>query len=371
MHRPRIKRSTEQVASPDGDLYLIRSAFDEDIQIEQPDEAGRRLILALDGSRTYEELENEFGEQALRDALEALGALGVIEDAADDDLIDSEVMARFDRQLRYFSDVSIGPRPSECQGRLEAARVAVLGAGGLGGWSALALACCGIGEMLLVDFDQVELTNLNRQVLYNEADVGRPKVEAAASRLQSFNSRMRLEALSTRLESEAEIAAAIDGYDVVIDAIDWPAHDVEHWVNAACFAAGIPFIAMSHSPPIARVGPFYIPGATGCYACQEISYRRSYPLFDAVVQQLRAKTSPAATLGPPCALIGGQVAMEVMHHLTGLATPSTQGVGHIYDLRTMQCKREEITPEPACPVCGEIDRTDDLGAYSAPRGRAM
>jgi len=224
---------------------------------------------------------------------------------------------------------------------------------------------------LLVDFDHVELTNLNRQVLYNEVDIGRSKVDAAAERLQSFNSRMRLETLSTRLENEMEIAAAIDGYDVVIDAIDWPAHDIEHWVNAACFAAKIPFIAMSHSPPIARVGPFYIPGETGCYACQEISYRRSYELFDAVVQQLRAKSSPAATLGPACALIGGQVALDVMHYLTGLAKPSTLGTGHIYDLRTMQCKHEEITPEPTCPVCADLARPNEPDSYDARNGRAM
>ncbi len=351
MNRPRIKRTTERMESPDGDLYLMRSAIGDDIQIEQPDEDGRRLIFALDGTRSREDLVDEFGEQAVDDVLDQLGMLGVVEDASDDDLIDDEVIARFDRQLRYFSDVSPGPTPSQCQGKLESAKVAVLGVGGLGGWSALALSCCGIGEMLLVDFDRVELTNLNRQVLYGEADIDRLKAEAAAERLVSFNSRMRLEVVTTRLESEAEISAVIEGYDIVIDAIDWPAHDVEHWVNAACFAAGIPFIAMSHSPPIARVGPFYIPGMTGCYSCQEIAYRRSYELFDVVVEQLRAKASPAATLGPACALIGGQVALDVMHHLTGLAQPSTLGVGHIYDLRTMELKRETVTQEASCLVC--------------------
>jgi molybdopterin/thiamine biosynthesis adenylyltransferase len=350
--RPRIKRTTERLEAPNGDLYLMRSAVSEDIQIEQPEDADRRLIAALDGTNSRQDLEGEFGEQAVADVLSQLGSLGVIEDASDDDELDEEVVARFDRQLRYFSDVSTGPTPSQCQQKLESAKVAVLGVGGLGGWSALALSCCGVGEMLLVDFDRVELTNLNRQVLYGEADIERLKAEAAAERLTSFNSRMRLKAVTTRLESQGEIASVIQGYDVVIDAIDWPAHDVEHWVNAACFAADIPFIAMSHSPPIARVGPFYVPGLTGCYLCQEIAYRRSFPLFDVVVDQLRAKASPAATLGPACALIGGQVALDVMHYLTGLAEPSTLGVGHIYDLRTMELKHERVEKEADCPVCG-------------------
>ena len=138
--------------------------------------------------------------------------------------------------------------------------MAVLGVGGLGGWAALALACCGVGEMWLVDGDRVEASNLNRQILYTEADIGLLKVEAAAARLRAFNSAMRITATARRLESQAEIADFIDGADVVIDAADWPAHDIERWCNSACFEAGIPYITMSHFPPIARVGPLYVPG---------------------------------------------------------------------------------------------------------------
>ena len=340
--------------APNGDLYLMRPSAGADIHIEQPDEEGLRLLAALDGSRTREELEREFGEEEVGDLLAQFEELGVVEDAADDELIPRRERERFDRQLRYFSDITTGPAPSQCQDSLESARIAVLGVGGLGGWTALALSCCGIGEMLLVDYDEVELTNLNRQVLYGEADIGRLKAEAAAERLASFNSRAQLEVLPKRLESEAEIAATIAGYDLVIDAIDWPAHDVERWVNSACFAAGIPFVAASHFPPIARVGPFYVPGVTGCYSCQEISYRRSYPMFDIAIEQRREKRSPGATLGPACALIGGQVALDIVHHLTGLAAPSTLGVGHVYDLRTMKLEREEVAPEPSCPVCAHL-----------------
>jgi molybdopterin-synthase adenylyltransferase len=367
MNRPRIKRTTEQMESPEGDLYLLRPSAGADIHIEQPDEDGRRLLAALNGERTREELDDEFGEEEVGDLLAQFEELGIVEDAADDDLIADDVVARFDRQLRYFSDITTGPTPSQCQSGLEGARIAVLGVGGLGGWSALSLSCCGIGEMLLVDFDRVELSNLNRQVLYTEADIGRLKAEAAAERLASFNSRMRVEVMDKRLGSEAEIAATIDGYDIVIDAVDWPAHDIERWVNSACFTAGIPFIAMSHFPPIARVGPLYVPGRTGCFACQEISYRRSYPLFDVAVNQRRAKPSPAATLGPACALIGGQVALDIMHHLTGLAEPSTLGVGHIYDLRTMELEREPVVPEADCPVCGHLQPARDKKLQGATR----
>lgn len=353
--RPRIKRTTEMVESPEGDLYLMRPSAGNDIRIEKPDAEQRRLLEALDGEHTLEQLREEFGAEEVGDLIAQFSELEVVEDAADDDLIPAAELARFDRQLRYFSDIGGERPPSECQRRLREAKVAVLGVGGLGGSAALWLASVGVGEMWLIDGDRVEASNLNRQVLFGEADIGLLKVEAAARRLRQFNPAMRVASEARRLESEADIAEFIAGSDVVVDAADWPAHDIERWCNAACFAVGIPYITMSHFPPIARVGPLYVPGRTGCYICQEAAYRRQYPLFDVAVQQRRAKASPAATLGPACGLIGGQVGLDVMHLLTGLAEPSTLGVSHIFDLRTMEVEREPVVPEPGCPVCGRLE----------------
>jgi bacteriocin biosynthesis cyclodehydratase domain-containing protein len=369
MTRPRIKRTTEQIEAPNGDLYLMRPSARADIQIEDPDPDGRALLAALDGSHERGELDERFGSDAVGDLLAQLEELGLVEDAADDDLIPPASVERFDRQIRYFADITAGPAPSQCQARLESARIVVLGVGGLGGWSALSLACCGVGEMLLVDGDRVEESNLNRQVLYSEADIGRLKVEAAAERLGGFNSRMKLETVPSRVDGEDSIAALIEGYDLVIDAADWPAHEIEQWCNSACYGAEIPYITMSHFPPIARVGPLYVPGVTGCFACQVAGYRRNYPMFDVAIEQRRAKPSPAATLGPACALIGGQVGLDVMHHLTGLAEPSTQGVGHIYDLRTMEVEREPVVPEPDCRVCGHLPTATPRGKGETKAGR--
>jgi bacteriocin biosynthesis cyclodehydratase domain-containing protein len=333
----------------------MRPSAGSDIRIEKPDEKDRRLLEALDGEHTLEQLQEEFGEEVVSDTISQLQELEIVEDAADDDLLPATELARFDRQIRYFSDVGTrGLTPSECQSRLREAKVAVLGVGGLGGSAALWLASIGVGEMWLIDGDRVEASNLNRQILYTEAEIGLLKVEAATARLRAFNSAMRVTSTARRLEAQAEIAEFIAGADVVIDAVDWPAHEIERWCNSACFEAGIPYITMSHFPPIARVGPLYVPGRTGCFACQETAYRREYPLFDIAVEQRRAKPTPAATLGPACGLIGGQVGMEVMHLLTGLAEPSTLGVAQICDLRTMEVKREAVVPEPDCPVCGHL-----------------
>lgn len=356
MQRPRIKLTTESISAPDGDLYLHRPSAKSDIKIEQPRDEDRRLLAALDGSRTLEELHAEFGAQEVDDTISQLQELDAIEDAADDEKIEPAERQRFESQLRYFSDAGDAGElaPSECQRRLREAKVAVLGVGGLGGWAAYSLACLGVGEMWLIDGDRVEPSNLNRQILYTEADFGLLKVEAAARRLRAFNSSLRITSTARRLESQVEVADFIADADFVVDAADWPPQEIERWCNAACFELGIPYITMSNFIPFIRVGPMYVPGQTGCYSCQEIAYRREYPIFDVASEALRDRQATVATLGPACGIVGGQIGMEVLHHLTGLAVPSTLGVGHIYDLRTMEVEREEVLPEPDCPVCGHL-----------------
>jgi molybdopterin-synthase adenylyltransferase len=351
MERPRIKRTKELVTSAAGDIYVLCPTEDEDLHIEQPDEVARGLLAALDGTRTRAELEREFGAGRVGDALAALAGADLLDDAADDELVSPRDRARHDRQLRYFSDVGSGGAPSERQRRLREARVLMLGVGGLGSWASYALACCGIGELVLVDHDRVEESNFNRQILYRERDIGRVKVEVAAEALREFDSRCRLVPVERRLEDVAGVRELAEGADIVVSSADWPAHDIERWVNRACFEAGVPFITMSHSPPVGRVGPLYVPGVTGCFACQEATYRDAFPLYDHIVEQRRASPTPAATLGPVCAFVGGQVALEVLHQLTGLVRPATLGRAHIYDLRTMEVTWEEVPRVPGCAVC--------------------
>jgi bacteriocin biosynthesis cyclodehydratase domain-containing protein len=353
VHRPRLKRTTDAVRSAAGDIYILRPAADADLVIEQPDDVTRALFAALDGTRSTVELERDFGPETVRGALDALAEHALIEDAADDDRISERDRVRYDRQLRYFSDLASGQTPaSEYQRRLRRARVVMLGVGGLGSWAAYALACCGIGELVLVDGDRVEESNFNRQILYREVDVGRLKAEVAVEAVAAFDSACRLSALPRRLGSEAEIREVVEGADFVVNAADWPAHDIERWVNAACFAAGVPSITMSHSPPVARVGPMYVPGETGCFACQEARYRATHALYDELVEERRGRPSPAATLGPVCAIVGGHVALEAVHQVTRLVRPASLGTAFVYDLRTMRVSREPVPRLADCQVCG-------------------
>lgn len=352
MDRPRLKTTTEVFSSPGGDICLLRPSADSDLVLEGAGERDRELVARLDGRSPRAALEAEFGAEPVAELLGLLATEGLVEDASGYDALTAAERGRYDRQLRYFADVAPDDLSApDCQLRLRDARVVVLGVGGLGSWTALSLACCGVGELTLVDGDVVELSNLNRQVLYSEDDIGRPKAALAAAAIERFNPGIRVLPVVRTLGTPDELAAAVMGSSFVVDAADRPAHDIERWVNAACFGHGVPYITMSHFPPFARVGPLYVPGETGCFNCQERAYRQSYELYDHIVEQRRGSPSPAGTLGPVCAFVGGQVALEVVHHLTGLCPPASKGSVRVFDTRTLTVTDEPVPRDPDCEVC--------------------
>jgi bacteriocin biosynthesis cyclodehydratase domain-containing protein len=352
MERPRLKTTTEILDSPDGDICLLRPSADCDLVLEGASERDRELIALLDGETPRAALEAEFGAGPVGELIELLDGEGLVEDACGYDVLSAAERGRYDRQLRYFADLApAGLSAPDCQRRLREASVVVLGVGGLGSWTAISLACCGVGALTLVDGDTVELSNLNRQLLYCDDDIGRPKATVAAAAIERFNPGIRVEPVVRTLATPAEIGAAVGGSSLVVDAADRPAHDIERWVNAACFRHGVPYVTMSHFPPFARVGPLYVPGETGCFNCQERAYRRSYELYDHLVDQRRGSPSPAATLGPVCAFVGGQVALDVVHQLTGLCEPASKGSLRLFDTRTLSVTAEAVPRDPLCEVC--------------------
>ncbi|HEX2085547.1 MAG TPA: ThiF family adenylyltransferase [Solirubrobacteraceae bacterium] len=356
--RPRLKPTVEHFVAPDGDVYLLRPNG-ADLAVRSPAPVQRALLERLDG-RSAEELAAGLAadglavEPAALDAtLAQLEAAGVLDDAAADERLEPGLRQRFDRQLRYFADVSPARgAAAEAQRRLAAASVLVLGVGGLGCWTAYALASAGVGRLVLVDGDRVELSNLNRQILFGERDLGRCKAAAAAERLRSFSGSTEVEGVVRRVGSAEEVAALVAGHDLVVDLADTPVGELQRWVDAACFGAGVPYVAASQLPPRVRVGPLYVPGVTGCFACQEAGWRERHALYDALDRWRRHRPSEAATFGPACGLVGSLVANDAVNHLTGLAEPASLGRGLLVDFNTLEREVEEVPRRAGCARCG-------------------
>jgi bacteriocin biosynthesis cyclodehydratase domain-containing protein len=342
-----LRPSVELFEAPDGATYLLRPGAG-DLVVRAPDDVDRRLLrrLAAEPAASREELLSTGA--GVDDKLAALDRAGVLLVRVPGPALDPPDAERFDRQLPYFAEHG---DPAAIQRRLRAAHVVILGCGGLGTWALTALASAGVGAFTLADDDVVDRSNLNRQIAYSERDVGAGKAERAAAWVQAFDGSIDVRVVPRRVAGAGDVRALVDGASALVQAADHPPYELARWVDAACIEAGVPWIAAGQVPPLVKIGPLYVPGRI-CFACHERQLRRESPHYDALVAQRRAEGArPATTLGPASGIVGTMLAMEVVHRLTGVARPATEACALILDLRTLELRRQPITPDTECSSC--------------------
>jgi molybdopterin-synthase adenylyltransferase len=236
-----------------------------------------------------------------------------------------------DRYARHLVLREIGGAGQQA---LKAASVLIVGAGGLGAPAALYLAAAGVGRIGLADPDMVALSNLQRQILYDSADVGRAKVEAAAERLAGLNAHVAIEPIATRL-GPGNAAALVRPYDLVLDGTDDFA--TRFAVNAACLAEAKPLVSGAIGRWTGQVGVF---SGRPCYRC--------------LVPDIPPEAETCVTVGVIGALagvIGAMMALEAIKMITG-AGDSLSGRLLIYDALSAETRTVRVGADPACPACG-------------------
>ncbi len=258
-------------------------------------------------------------------------------------------LSRYSRHI-LLDEVGVGG-----QRRLAAARVLMVGAGGLGSPAALYLAAAGIGTIGLADFDQVEAHNLQRQILHDTASVGTPKVASGARRLAAMNPQVRLE-LHADGVTPVNAVALLSRYDVIVDGSDNFA--TRYLVNDAAFFAQRPVVHGSIFKFEGQVSVFDARGGGPCYRClfPEPPPPGSVP-----------NCGEVGVFGALCGVIGSLQAMEVIKLLLGLGQP-LRGRLLMVDALTQVSRLLEIARDPACPLCGDQPRIKavDPAAYPTP-----
>jgi bacteriocin biosynthesis cyclodehydratase domain-containing protein len=351
-----LKRSLQPFVAAGGSMYLLRSGAGDDYELGEVTAQDRAMVEVLAGGYvTRAGVHSALRERGIagfgfEHGLAELERHGLVE--REREVLAPRASERYDRQLIYFSDLADGHRSAEwMQARLAAATVVVLGCGGLGSWAASALACAGIGRLVLIDDDTVELSNLNRQVIYRERDVGEAKVVAAARALRAQNGELEVVAIRRRVRAPEDLDDVLGGADLLIATADWPPYELQRWVNEACARHGVAHVGAGQFPPLVRVGPLVVPGQTPCLACLELATERDFPVYRELSALRAARTPPAATLGAASALVGSMLAMDAIHLITGGSEPASLGRALTVDLRTMAVTREPVAFEAACAIC--------------------
>lgn len=244
---------------------------------------------------------------------------------------------------RYARQVVLPEVGVDGQAMLRDATVLILGLGGLGSPAALYLAAAGVGRLRLLDRDRVELSNLQRQLLYSEADIGRKKVDAAIDRLRTLDAGLDVAAIEPApFDAEPEAAQAtlrtwLGDVDLVLDCSDnFPTRFA---LNAACVAARRPLVsgaAIRDQGQVLLIDPRR---GSGCYACL-------YPEAGEAAE----RCEDAGVYGPLVGTIGSLQAQMALQCLLG--RPPEAGVLHRFNARDWQWRQARIRRDPHCPHCG-------------------
>ncbi|GGY47047.1 HesA/MoeB/ThiF family protein [Parvularcula lutaonensis] len=240
--------------------------------------------------------------------------------------------------LRHKHHLLLPEIGGQGQKKLAAAKVLVIGAGGLGCPILAYLAGAGIGTLTICDGDRVELSNLQRQTLYTEDDIGKPKAEAAALRLRAMNSDIAVRGCS-EMFSFRNADELVESHDLIIEGIDRIAG--RHLINRACLAGNKPLLSAAASRFEGQVALFR-PGSEDdpCYACLVPETAEEDGLCDR-----------DGVMGPVVGVVGSLAAGEAVKLLCGIDPPLTRAM-LIADLKQGTVRRVTLQKDPACPVCG-------------------
>ena len=251
--------------------------------------------------------------------------------------------------LRYSRHLILPEVGLEGQRRLKGARVLMVGTGGLGAPLGLYLAAAGIGRLGIVDFDVVDETNLQRQVIHGTKDVGRPKIDSAAETMQDINPRLAIDKYDTALTSENAMEILSD-YDVVVDGTDnFP---TRYLVNDACVLLGKPNAYGSIFRFEGQATVFHHQGGP-CYRCL-------YP--EPPPPGLVPSCAEGGVLGILPAVIGSIQATEAVKIILGKGD-SLSGRLLLYDALNMRFRELRLRRNPDCPVCGDNPTVRELIDY--------
>lgn len=240
--------------------------------------------------------------------------------------------------LRYARQILLPEIDLAGQQKLQQSRVLIVGMGGLGCPAAQYLAAAGVGQLTLCDGDQVELSNLQRQILYSEADIGRNKASAARDRLRAMNSTIRVSAWNTAATAES-LRAALETHDLVLDCTD--NFQSRHAINQACHAAGKPLISAAAIRWEGQLAVFdFRNPETACYAC----------LYPEGMEDDGDTCSRSGVIGPLLGILGSMQATEAIRILCGHPSPLS-GQLLLIDAQNGQWRQIRLRRDPACGVC--------------------
>lgn len=354
-------------------VFRIGAQLGITAEFDDPEGHLWELAVRLDGKsidKVFSEMLELFSDLSVEDVLYGINLLdeeGFIEETLNED--NNGVDERYRANVSYFSRY-IGSEGNRfaIQKKLNKSTILLLGLGGGGSNILTLLAGLGPKKIKIVDYDNVEESNLGRQLLYRESDIGLLKSEAAKNAISKMNSSIEIEAYNKMIKTPEDVLEFTDNVDLVICAIDEPPFLAQRIVNQAIVKANIPCVFGASQVSRGRVFTV-IPGKTGCFDCLNLQYSMKDPQF---IEQFVAFRNinfspPTIAYAPAIYQLTAAIVDEVVRVITGYAKPrsiSTQYEINFEDGSSFTHPSWERLAEE-CPTCGngELDKWEIFQYY--------
>jgi molybdopterin/thiamine biosynthesis adenylyltransferase len=362
--KPEVKRSLYSLMLADKRMLFL---FTPEQQFFLPELSclQKEVLLLSDGTRTVHDMVTILNEKGIscseEDVLNELNGLYdrlVLEDCkepADEMLLTEELKEKFDRQLLYFAAQKKQGRQYalELQYNLQNTHVVIIGIGCLGSHILYGLSAVGIGKITLLDFDVVELSNLNRQCMYSEEDVGKSKIEVLKERCQTVSRTTSYGFIEKKIRSRDDFIQIIEhtSPDLVILTADSPRQKIFSWMNEASYTTGVPALfTIGVMQSFLYAGPLVVPGETACYECSmpAVDFMYGDPLIEFIHQRHRH-----GTIAPHAMTLAGIMTLEVLKHLTAFTPCQLYNHRLALNVFTYETQMIKVNRRNTCSFCGK------------------
>ncbi|MDP3941678.1 MAG: ThiF family adenylyltransferase [bacterium] len=364
MKHPQIKQALSPALRKDRTIVLGTMLFGTGVVLQDDEKNSLWSLMSLmDGTRTIPEIVQDFIKKhpevdikSVSPAIRNLIRRGFAEDkkAPLPLTITPDEAKRYSRSAEYFAWVDRKEResPFEYQAILKKSCVTVVGVGGIGSSTAASLTALGIGNLHLIDFDNVELSNLNRQILYTEKDIGRNKVSVVENALKSRNSSITVSSQNLRIDTYKDMESLFKNRHMIILCADNPYEKLREWANEAALKTEIPWIEGYSGGPQYAVH-LYVPFKTPCYICVNHFFEREIQktgFVDPDVINRVLEIQPV--IAPSVNIAGHHIALQTAYYLLGIK-PFIWGRQYrqnLLELDHILSGKPKFWKE--CPMCG-------------------
>jgi molybdopterin/thiamine biosynthesis adenylyltransferase len=365
MVRPVMKSTIPWHRDEDGVHFRIAS---EMLSLDDVDGSIGFLIDLLDGSRDVDQLYHDLvarfpsiSRAEFDTALAELDASKLLQDAAaPTEGLTEEHRERWSRNLGFFeAHASLTRSRFDFQRRIRDTKVAMLGLGGVGSHVLMDMVALGFTNIRVVDYDTVELSNLNRQVLYGQDVMGQAKTELTREWTKRFNPEVTIDAVSLKIASADDVRSVVHDRDLVIAALDRPKTHIVSWLNEGCVSTGTPFMAggVDHQ----RVFHYtVVPGLTGCIQCWRTQVEAADPTSKEIFRRQREHDDAGNRFLEDMAAFNGLVVLHVAFLIGELVRLSARvarplSIGRMLEAtfqRPVLAEGGRWVRDPECDVCG-------------------